>query len=522
MIKTNQQQVFLYVVLTLLLSFAAVWGGRALLHNSETLTFAVGAPDSDEALFAAKLATVVKDNASRVRIEIVNNADNAKALAQFDRKQADLAVLRSDSKVPLRARTLAILEHDLVLLLGPGNKKIKSLSELRKKKVAVVAENEASLAFVRSILEVPDGPEAARVQMAPQSATLDRLFAPPNGFGAVVAVVHASRAVRDKSYEQVARRGGFTLNAIDEAKMLARKFPGISGETLTAGTLSTSPQIPDDDLDTIGLEWLLVAQSRMSPTTAGELARIIYENKSALGLDNGFATRIEPASVEKDAFVIAHGGAADYINDDTKSFIDKYSDLMYVGVAALSIIGSIFAAIYAKITRIAPEKASELSTAILDIGERIEHAHSLDQLECLQDELEAILRGAVIGLRDGTISTDGLDTFKLGYEFVRDEIGMRRDYLKRHAGEADKTVARCWPGPAGRQQCRGGEDRPERLIRRFGAARRRAARQPAAWNSTHSQLLAFRLQPENAACVHSLSSFCWPCWRRPATSPIPQ
>lgn len=439
-IKTNQQQVLLYVVLTLLLSFATVWGGRALLHNSETLTFAVGAPNSDEALFAAKLATVLKNNASRVRIEIVNHADNAKAVAQFDRKQADLAVMRTDAKVPLRARTLAILEHDLVLLLGPGNKKIKSLSELKKKKVAVVAENEASLAFVRSILEVPDGPEAARVQMAPQGATLDRLFAPPNGFGAVIAIVHASRAVRDKSYEQVARRGGFTLSAIDEAKTLARKFPGISGETVTAGTLSTSPRVPDDDLDTIGLEWLLVAQSRVSPTTAGELARIVYENKSALGLDNGFATRIEPASVEKDAFVIAHRGAADYINDDTKSFMDKYSDLMYVGVAALSIIGSIFAAIYAKITRIAPEKASELSTAILDIGERIEHAHSLDQLECLQDELEAILRGAVIGLRDGTISTDGLDTFKLGYEFVRDEIGMRRDYLKRHAGEADKTV----------------------------------------------------------------------------------
>ncbi|WP_375312482.1 TAXI family TRAP transporter solute-binding subunit [Bradyrhizobium sp. A5] len=440
-IKTNQQQVFLYVVLTLLLSLATVWGGRALLHNSETLTFAVGAPNSDEALFAAKLATVLKNNASRFRIKIVNNGDNAKALAQFDRKQADLAVLRTDAKVPLRARTLAILEHDLVLLLGPGNKKIKSLAELKKKKkVAVVAESESSLAFVRSILDIPDGPDTARIQMAPQGATLDKLFAPSSGFGAVIAIVHASRAVRDKAYEQVAKRGGFTLNAIDEAKALARKFPGLSNETLTAGTLSASPEIPDDDLDTIGLEWLLVAQSRMSASAAGDLARTIYENKSALRLDNGFASRIEPASVEKDAFVMAHQGAADYINDDTKSFMDKYSDLMYLGAAALSVIGSIFAAIYAKITRIAPEKASELSTAILDIGERIEHAHSLDQLECLQDELEGILRGAVIGLRDGTISTDGLDTFKLGYEFVRDEIGMRRDYLKRHAGEADKVA----------------------------------------------------------------------------------
>jgi hypothetical protein len=46
----------------------------------------------------------------------------------------------------------------------------------------------------------------------------------------------------------------------------------------------------------------------------------------------------------------------------------------------------------------------------------------------------------VIGLRDGTISSDGLDTFKLGYELVRDEIGMRRDHLKRHAPLEEKMV----------------------------------------------------------------------------------
>ena len=91
-------------------------------------------------------------------------------------------------------------------------------------------------------------------------------------------------------------------------------------------------------------------------------------------------------------------------------------------------------------TRVAPEKAGELATAILDIGERIEHATSMDALDALQDELETVLRGAVIGLRDGTISTDGLETFKLGYEFVRDEIGMRRESLKRHAGHDDNVV----------------------------------------------------------------------------------
>jgi TRAP-type uncharacterized transport system substrate-binding protein len=439
-VRSNRRQVLLFAALTLILTVATVWGGRIWLKNSETLIFAVGDANSLEARFATKLAAVLKTNSSRLRLKIVPNADSARALAAFDRRQADLAVLRTDARVPPRARALAILEHDVLLLISPGSKKIKSLAELKKKKIAVLADGDNSAAFVRSVLEISDGPDGgSRVQMAPPDSTFEKLFA-SGGYGAAIAIAHTSKIIKDKSYAQSARHGGFTLNAIDGAKALARKNPGISEETLTTGMLSSSPAIPDDDLDTIGLQWLLVAQSRISSATAGDLARTIYENKAELALEDGFASRIEPADVDKDAFIVAHQGAAEYINDDTKSFMDRYSDLLYLSVAALSVIGSIFAGIYTKITRIAPEKAGQLATAILDIGERIEHADSLDSLEALQDELEGILRGAVIGLRDGTISSDGLDTFKLGYEFVRDEIGMRRESLKRHAGHDDNVV----------------------------------------------------------------------------------
>jgi TRAP-type uncharacterized transport system substrate-binding protein len=430
----------LFAALTVILTGATVWGGRIWLRNSETLIFAVGDGNGVEARFAAKLAAVLKNTNSRLRLKIVPSADNTKALAEFDRRQADLAVLRTDTKVPPRARALAVLEHDVLLLISPGSKKIKSLGDLKKRKIAVLADSDNNAAFVRNLLEISDSSDAAsRVQMAPPNSTLDRLFA-SGGYGAVIAIAHASTIVKDKRFEQYAKRGGFTLNAIDESKALARRNPGISVETLATGVLSSSPALPDDDLDTIGLQWLLVAQSRMSSTTAGDLARTIYENKTELALEDGFASRIEPADTDKDAFVVAHQGAAEYINDETKSFMERYSDLLYLGAAALSVIGSIFAGVYTKITRIAPEKASELATAILDIGERMEHATTQDALDALQDELEAILRGAVIGLRDGTISSDGLDTFKLGYEFVRDEIAMRRESLKRHAGHDDNVV----------------------------------------------------------------------------------
>ena len=438
-VKSNRSQILLFSILTLILTAATVWGGRVWFRNSETLVFAVGEANGPEARFAARLAALLKNNSSRLRLKIVPGGDNAKALAQFDRKEANLAILRTDAKIPARARTVAILDHDVMLLISPGGKKIKSIADLKKKKIAVLAESESSVTFVRTVLELSESPDAAsRVQMAPPGSTFEKLFA--SGFGAVVAVAHASRIIKDKSYEQYARRGGFTLNAIDSAKAISRKYPAISEETVATGMLSASPAVPDDDVGTIGLEWLLVAQSKLSTTTVSDLARIIYENKAELALDDGFASKIEPAATDKDAFIVAHPGAAEYINDDIKSFMERYSDMMYLGAAALSVIGSIFAGIYTKVTRVAPEKAGELATAILDIGERMEYANSLDALDELQDELEAILRGAVIGLRDGTISTDGLETFKLGYEFVRDEIGLRRDHIKRHAGHDDNVV----------------------------------------------------------------------------------
>ena len=98
----------------------------------------------------------------------------------------------------------------------------------------------------------------------------------------------------------------------------------------------------------------------------------------------------------------------------------------------------------------------------------MEHAKTLDQLDALQDELESILRGAVIGLRDGTISSDGLETLRLGYEFVRDEIGMRRDHLKRRR--------RTKPRPG---NCPGHRER-RRFSRRQGGGRQGRAQRLAA------------------------------------------
>jgi soluble P-type ATPase len=49
-----------------------------------------------------------------------------------------------------------------VLLLGPGNKKIKSLADLKKiKKIALLGDGDNNIALIRNILDIGEGTGAA-------------------------------------------------------------------------------------------------------------------------------------------------------------------------------------------------------------------------------------------------------------------------------------------------------------------------------------------------------------------------
>lgn len=437
---SNRKQVLLFVAATVVLSAVTVWAARVWFRHTSTLTFAVGTDAGVEAKFAAKLASVLQANNSSLRLKIDKNSDGDKALALFERKQADLAVMRTDQKVPSRARSIAVLDKDLVLVLSPKGKKIANLEALKGKKIAVLGNDDRNEAFLRRALSSFDiaNPRTS-LQTVPTASSIDKLLA-PNGFSVVIAIENAARMSKERTYERMAKSQGFMVNPIAEAKAIERKVPGTFAETIEEGLLSASPQVPDDDVQSLGLQWLLIGQSSLSEAKGTELARTLFENKGQLVLDDGFGSHIEPADTDKDSYIAAHRGAAQYFNDETKSFLERYSDLLYVGLAAMSIIGSIFVGLYTTFTRVAPEKAGALAASLLEIGERIEDTKTIEELDALQERFEGILKQVVAGLRDGTVSADGLDTFRLGYEFVRDTLQLHREALARRAGRDENVI----------------------------------------------------------------------------------
>src|SRR5262245_32197425 len=224
---SNRKQVLLFVIATLVLTAVTVWAARVWFRHTSTLTFAVASEAGVEARFAAKLASVLQANNSSLRLKITKNADSDKALSAFDRKQADLAIMRTDQKVPSRARAIAILDKDLVLLLSPKGKKVANLEALKGKKIAILGNDDRNEAFIRRALASYDIANPRTVlQTVPPGSALDKLLA-PNGFAAVFAIENAARITKERMFERLAKsQTGFTLNAIPEAKAIERKIPG--------------------------------------------------------------------------------------------------------------------------------------------------------------------------------------------------------------------------------------------------------------------------------------------------------
>src|SRR5262249_50329889 len=108
---------------------------------------------------------------------------------------------------------------------------------------------------------------------------------------------------------------------------------------------TSSPARPEDKVETVEVNHLIVAQKSLSETTVATLTRQLFSAKPTLAREIPAAGKIEKPETDKDAAIPAHPGAAAYIDGNERSFMDKYSDYLWGGVLLLSVLGSVGAAV---------------------------------------------------------------------------------------------------------------------------------------------------------------------------------
>ncbi|MGD0418541.1 MAG: TAXI family TRAP transporter solute-binding subunit [Xanthobacteraceae bacterium] len=230
--------------------------------------------------------------------------------------------------------------------------------------------------------------------------------------------------------------------AIDQADGIAKRIPAFDSADIDAGTFGGNPPSPDDSLKSLSFPEYLVARKSFSHEAIGTLAKLIYSSRLALAAGMPGEIKIEAPSTDKDAAVLVHPGALAYLNDDQKSFFDKYGDDIFYGLLIFPIFGSAIAGMASYFHNNGRTRRLRLLQRLLDLVRKAHAAPSLEVLDQMQVDLDHLVVAIIHQTEREEYDQAVQMSFSLAIDQIRFAIAARRTILVEHGGSESKTGAK--------------------------------------------------------------------------------
>jgi TRAP transporter TAXI family solute receptor len=433
------------------LAFVAAAGTLYYVLKPTTLRIAVGpAGSEDQKLIQVMAQTFARENSS-VRLSVVTTEGTAESIALFTAGKADLAVARGDLNLPENAESVAILRKNVVVLWAPsglpakGSKKqptpkIKTLDELAGRRVGVIGRTQANVTLLRVILK-ESGINPDKVTISQFATSQIGEMAKDPSVDAFMAVGPLkSKITIDAIAATAAARGEPKFLPVDIADAIAKKNPIYESEEIPASIFGSSPQRPEDKVDTVAVNHLIIAPKSLSDTTVAAFARQLFTNRQQLARELPAASQIEKPDTDKDAALPAHAGAAAYIDGNERTFLEKYTDYIWFAVLIVSGLGS--AGAWFKHYWYKDERDQYIAhrDQLLGLISKVRIAETPAELAEMQGAADGMLREALDCYDDGTIEDGDLSVIGLALEQFHHAVADRRVVLGN--GEAGKARMR--------------------------------------------------------------------------------
>src|SRR5690349_5011726 len=350
--RRRQQRSYALLILAAgMLAFGVAAGTLYYVLRPTTLRIAVGpAGSEDQKLIQLMAQTFAREN-SAVRLSLVTTEGAAESIALFTAGKADLAVARGDLNLPENAESVAILRKNVVVLWAPsglpakGSKKqptpkIKSLDELAGHRVGVIGRTQANVTLLRVIL-TESGVNADKVAVTQFATNQIAEMARDTTLDAFMTVGPLeSKITKDAIAATATARGEPKFLPIELSETIAKKNPLYESEEIPGSIFSSSPARPEDKVDTVSVNHLIIAPKSLSDTKVGAFARQVFNVRQQLARDVPNAPKIEKPDTDKDAALPAHEGAAAYFDGNERTFLEKYTDYIWGIILVLSGLGS--------------------------------------------------------------------------------------------------------------------------------------------------------------------------------------
>jgi TRAP transporter TAXI family solute receptor len=422
--------------------FIAAAGALYFALRPTTLRIAVGPSNSDDQKLIKALAQTFAQQRMAVRLALIPTSGPTESLALLGADQTDLAVARGDLDMPGDAQSVAILRKNVVVLWSPsglpakGSKKapvpkIKNLEDLAGHRLGVIGTTPANVTLLRVILK-ESGIDPDKVAVVQFAVTQIGEMAHDTTIDAFMSVGPLDSKITSEAIAATAReRGEPKFLPVDVSEAIAQKHPLYESEEIPGSTFSSSPARPDDKIETVSVNHLIVARRALSETAVGGFTRQLFGVRQALERELPGAANIATPDTDKDAALPAHRGAAAYIDGTERTFLEKYSDYIWGAILLLSGLGSAGAWFRSYFKRDEKAKSIALRDRVLALSALARDGNSADRLRDMQHEVDAIIRETLEAYDDGAIEEGDLSAFGLALEQFHRAVADRHEMLDR-------------------------------------------------------------------------------------------
>jgi TRAP-type uncharacterized transport system substrate-binding protein len=427
---------FFAILAGLLLTAGLLALGVWLWSQPRTLKLAVGPLGSDDARMAAAFVQGLSREKKPIRLRLVLTEGSAESARKVDDGEVDLAIVRPDIALPAKADTALITRRSYPFFIGPKELTADRVSGLRGKRIGVVRAPAGNLDLLKLVLSQYEvGPEEVTiVPLAPdeilpavREKQIDVLFA----IGAVTARVAGETASRLR----IAFGGDPTIIPIREADALAARNRAIESGEIVRGALGGDPPRPAENLPTISITSRLMAAQSLDDNKVGELVSAILSLRVTLASELPAIQGLETPATDKDAPLAVHSGAAAFIDGEQETFFERYGDWFYLGVMALSLLGSGAAGL------LGYESSARRKQAMAGLGRLVallgtmRTAEDEAELAAMEREADAILAEVLASYSRGDIDSGGVGAYRLAMDQLGRAASERRNALLEAADE---------------------------------------------------------------------------------------
>jgi TRAP transporter TAXI family solute receptor len=409
-----------------------------VMSGPTTLRVAVGPMGSEDTRLMAAAAQYLNRERASVRFRLVLTEGLAGSAEAHDEDKADLAVVRTDVAMPLKGQTAAILHRDAAVLIAPERARIAKIADLRGRTVGIVRKLPANARLLETVLAHYDIPrDSVATVMLPSPAEVEEALR-AGRIDAVLAIGTLSGRSVAETVAAVVQAGGGppVFIPITEAEAIAQRSPLFESFEIVRGAFGGTPPRPAESVATLGVGHRLVAQAKLDDNAVSEVTRLLFAMRPTLSGEVPLANRIEGPNTSKSSSLPVHPGAAAYYDGEVQTFLERYSDWIYLVAMVGGILGSAFAGLLGQASARKRSRTMMLLDELMGIVRHARAAAEVAELDALEVEADQVLASALARAGDGEVGETLMVAFFLGLDQARRAIHERRHHLAEAEAEA--------------------------------------------------------------------------------------